>query len=279
MPRALFACVFVLAAGACGESSRNSAASGGAVGADAASGGAAGSDAASGGASSGGAGGLDLDGAVLEGSLEASTCALPTPDSQCDTHPQCGCELGEKCDVVELDSGRAGCTPAGEAKPHQACSTLGAQCVAGSSCLGGACKELCTTSADCAGPNRECRQVEIFSAGQAKKVPFLYACTAGCDPVSPGLVCGTGVSCLFTGAGTDCFASGGGTGPGGCTPTTGLACAPGFTCIDTTAQNGEHSCLKWCRLSASDCPSGSVCKELSSKPSLGGVEYGACFAN
>lgn len=286
---AVVSCLLALAPSACGGSSDEASASGGAAGAGgasgqageaSASGGVAGSDAsASGGAPSGGAGGLDLDGAVLEGSLEASTCALPTADSECDTHPQCGCEPGQKCDIIDFDTGRVTCSPAGDAKPHQPCSPFGAQCQAGSSCLGGACKELCTSSADCVGANRECRQVESYGSGQAKKVPFLHACTAGCDPVSPGLVCGTGVGCQFAGTSTDCYASGGGTGPGACTQTTGLACAPGYTCINTTLQNGKYSCLKWCRLTQSDCPTGFVCKDLSSKPQLGGVEYGACFAN
>jgi len=281
--RALLASVFLLAAGACGESSSAGAgsggaagASGGAAGADAsASGGAAGADASEGGAPSAGAGGIDFDAAVLEGSLDATSCALPTPDSDCDTHPQCGCEPGEKCDIVDFGSGRVTCSPAGDAKPSQPCSTFGAQCAAGSSCLAGACKELCTTSADCAGPNRECRQIE----SQGQKVPGFFACTSGCDPLSPGLVCGTGLGCQFAGTTTDCFASGGGTGPGACTQTTGLACAPGYTCINTTQQIGKYSCLKWCRLTASDCPSGFVCKDLSSKPAFAGVEYGACFSN
>jgi hypothetical protein len=267
--------------GSGGSSSGGAAgASDGAAGSDGGpTGGAAGSDASTGGAPSGGAGGLDLDGAVLEGSLEGSTCALPTPDSDCDTHPQCGCEPGQKCDIIDVETGRVTCTPAGDAKPHQPCSTFGAQCLAGSSCQGGACKELCTVATDCIGANRECRQVESYASGQAKKVPNFYACTSGCDPVSPGLVCGTGVSCQFVGATTDCYASGGETGPGACTQTTGLACAPGFTCINTTQQIGKYSCLKWCRLTASDCPTGFVCKDLSSKPTLSGVEYGACFAN
>ncbi|MBK7581210.1 MAG: hypothetical protein IPI67_13475 [Myxococcales bacterium] len=242
-------------------------------------GGAAGGDAALGGSTSGGGGGIDFDGAVLEGSLEASTCQLPTADSDCDTFPQCGCEPGQKCDVIDLVTGRVTCSVAGSSKPHQGCSALGAQCAAGSSCLGGACKELCETTANCVGANRECRQVESFSSGTAVKVPALFACTSGCDPVNPGLVCGTGISCQFVGKSTDCYASGGGTGPGACTQTTGLACAPGYTCINTTQQTGKYSCLKWCRLTASDCPSGFVCKDLSSKPSLGTVEYGACFAN
>jgi hypothetical protein len=225
-------------------------------------------------------GGLDLDGAVLEGSLDAVSCTPNTSDSDCGTFPQCGCSFGEKCDVIAFDTGRAACVTDGSVFANQGCGTILGQCSAGLSCLGGACKPFCATSADCPGAGRECQQTEVNVGGQAITVPAMFTCTAGCDPVNPGLVCGSGVTCLFTGGTTtDCYSAGTGVGPGACSANQGLACAPGNVCIDTTSTTGTYSCLGWCRLSATDCPAGYTCTQLNTKPTLAGVEYGACFAN
>lgn len=232
----------------------------------------------SGGAPSGGFGGLDLDGAVLEGSLDALSCLPPTTQSACDTAPQCGCEPGQKCDVTDLDTGKATCVDDGTVQPYHSCNPFLARCKVGSACLGGACKPYCESDADCAGANSKCKQVELYKNGTSTLVPGMFTCTAGCDPVSPGLVCGSGLTCSFAGTGTtDCYSSGTGVGAGACNQNSGLACAPGYTCINTTQQTGGYSCLKWCRLTANDCSNGFVCKDLTSKPVLGGVEYGACF--
>jgi hypothetical protein len=226
----------------------------------------------------GGGGGIDLDGAVLEGSLDVVSCTPNTSDSDCGTFPQCGCSVGEKCDVVALDTGRAACVSDGSVLPNQACGTLFGQCTAGNTCVGGACKPFCATAADCPGAGRECDQTQATLGGQTVSVPGMFTCTAGCDPINPGVVCGGGITCLFVSAtSTDCYSAGSGVGPGACSANQGLACAPGNVCIDTTAKNGTYSCLGWCRLSANDCPATYACQELSTKPTLSGVEYGACF--
>jgi hypothetical protein len=253
---------------------------GGAGGAGTAGTGGAGT-AGTGAAGSSGAAGSPADasggtaGGTLEGSTDAPQCNLPTPDSVCDTAPQCGCDPGDKCDVLDLATGDAICVSEGSVAPYQSC--LFAGCIKGQACIGGVCKPYCDSLADCPGANRECRPVQIDSGGTPVNVPGMSTCTSACDPVNPALLCGAGLTCSFNAgwASTDCFPAGTGQGIGACAGSQG--CITGYICVNNQS-TGSQDCLQWCRIgNPNDCNGGGVCTPLQSAPTLGGQEYGACI--
>ncbi len=229
---------------------------GGSGGVDAATGGGSGSD--------GGGGG---------------PCTAPVSGT-CDTFPQCGCNSGERCDVVNT-AGETGCVADGTVDPFRACAA-GKFCKAGSGCVGNVCKPFCETKADCGAG--KCIQVLSDPGGQGTPIPGFKVCTAGCSLVDPVAICGLQAGCYpDTGspAGTDCASSGVGQGVGTCTgagaanPT---ACAPGFGCV-AGATAGTWDCRKWCRVGfATDCPGGATCSGFAPPNTLfvDGFEHGVC---
>jgi hypothetical protein len=213
-------------------------------------------------------------GGVLEGSLTEPACTPPTSESSCDTFPQCGCELGQKCDIVDIRTGHAQCFADAPVLPYQPCiGTSKEFCIRGTTCIGGVCKPFCQSADDCPGVRRECLQVELFSAGVATAVPGLFVCTAACDPIDPVGTCGPGLGCFFTsdsGPGTDCFGTDSAVGAGACAA--GESCAPGYVCVD------QSDCLKWCRVgNPNDCGT-DACGGLLFAPTIDGVQYGVCPA-
>lgn len=255
--------------------------SGGASGAGGADAAEAAVDAGSGdGAATDGAGGSG-GGGFLEGSLDAPRCVPPTPEGTCGAFPQCGCGVGDKCDLLDLKTGRTHCVRDGSALPFQSCAPfLNVHCAAGSVCVFGGCKPLCAETSDCLGAASECREIRAVVSGMEVVVPGSKACTAGCDPVAPGDVCGPGMNCLFLDTVTECITAGSGRGPGACSSGNASACAPGYLCVgnpDTMTQD----CLAWCRIGmASDCDTSAneICTPLTSTPTQGGVQYGVCVA-
>lgn len=247
---------------------------GGTPDAAAGSGGSAATGGSGGTAGSGGSGAGE--GGVLEGAADAPGCEKQTPDSTCGTWPQCGCDIGQKCDVIDFATGRAICSVEGTALPYQPCFSPGLSCLAGNACIGNVCKPYCDTLADCPGQNRQCIGVQYNDNGVAKPVPGMLTCTSGCDPINPGAICASNLTCSFTSQGntTDCFPAGSATGPGACTATNASTCAPGYICVNNTV---SYDCLKWCRMSnPNDCPTGQYCQGLSSAPVLNGEQYGVC---
>jgi hypothetical protein len=240
-------------------------------GASGATGGAAGS----GGSAGGGSGGTG--GGSLEGSVDGASCVENTPESTCGTSPQCGCESGQKCDVTLLSTGKATCVgDDGTAPSYAGCFIPGLGCTKGNACVGSVCKPYCTSLADCPGQNRQCVPVQFNDNGVAKNVPGMSVCSAGCDPVDPGAVCASNLTCSFvqTGGYADCFPAGTAVGIGQCSATSANVCAPGYLCVDNS---GSYDCLKWCRMSnPNDCASGQFCQGLQSTPVINGVQYGVC---
>lgn len=211
------------------------------------------------------------------GSTDAPACTPPTPDGACDTFPQCGCDIGQKCDILDLMTGRTSCTAEGTSLPFQACSTF-SPCAAGSFCLGGSCRPFCDTDNDCAGLGQECQDIEASFGGTPLTVPGARVCTAGCDPREPELVCGAALGCLLLNSGsTDCFAVGSGVGVGACAGGGTLDCAPGYQCV---ANGSSQDCLRWCRTNnPNDCDmtAGEICGPLAMPPTFMGDTLGVCI--
>ena len=219
----------------------------------------------------------NVGGVGASGGTGGGTCTPPVAGGTCDTVPQCGCQPGQACTVTST-TGTTGCITAGTQGPFTACTANGA-CQAGYACIGGACKPLCETQADCKlSPNAKCRQVMYDNAGTSTPIPKMLFCSAACALENPAS-CGTGLACLEDGqnpAGTDCATSTGtATGKGGCQKSPNpdpRLCAPGYACLT----NGD--CAKWCRVGKTgDCSSG-TCAGFAAPNQLFvyGQEYGVC---
>ncbi len=226
---------------------------------------------------SGGTGG----GGFLEGSFDAPRCDPPTPEGTCGALPQCGCGVGDKCEIIDLKAGRTQCVRDGNALPFQSCAPfLNIHCAAGSLCLFGGCKPLCNEASDCLGALSQCQPIRAVVSGMEVTVPGSKACTAGCNPVAPGDVCGPGMSCLFLDAVTECITAGTGKGPGACSGGNASSCAPGYLCVGNPNTMAED-CLKWCRIGmATDCDTttNEICTPLTTSPTQDGTQYGVCIA-
>jgi hypothetical protein len=147
------------------------------------------------------------------------------------------------------------------------------ECEEGHLCVGSACKPSCKVDGDCA------RGGKCFpSLRNGKPQPDERVCSASCDLMDPGEICGPGVTCISDTAKktTDCFGkSGTGSGVGGCTADNVDSCMIGFTCV----RNGtSRRCARWCKMGAKDhgCPHGEHCTPLTNAPLLEGTTYGVC---
>jgi hypothetical protein len=223
------------------------------------------------GGSTGGTGAGGSTGGTGAGGTGGGNCTPPVAGGACDTSPQCGCNSGQACVVVNQTTGSTGCVAAGSVQPAQNCSS-GSTCIAGYDCVGQACKKYCDSATDCGG-GQDCVQVSVTdSSGNSTPIPSMKVCTTGCALENPGAVCGSGLNCYQasqTSSATDCGPAGTGTGASGCSQTDPTTCAPGYVCLT------DNSCAHWCRVGMSDCPTGS-CANLQTPPVINGVTYGIC---
>lgn len=219
----------------------------------------------------GGAGGADDGGTGgSDGGAGGGGVCSPPNGGACDPVAKCGCSANQACDFLGVD-GKTACLSAGTGAPYAKCDNSNG-CQAGYSCVSDTCRPFCKTAADCPGSGRTCDQVSGGSPPQ--NIPGFLVCSAQCDPMNPGAVCGPGVTCLaFPGNDqTDCFVGGTAT-SGACAGKAPDECAPGYVCAGP--QNGTATCRKWCRVGKNDC-GGKACSGFSPKNIVGGVEYGVC---
>ena len=229
-------------------------------------------DAAAGGG--GKAGATSDGGGVLEGAADAPVCRPPTPDSNCDPTPLCGCNVGENCEVLDYTTGRARCVTEGSVAPYQACGPFTGPCTKGNACYRSVCKPYCENDSGCPSPNQRC--VPALQDDNLTPVPGMRICSAGCDPLRPDVGCGAGLTCAFNqaqGNVSDCFVAGSGVGLNACVG--GAGCRPGYQCVRT--QQMTLDCLKWCRMNnPNDCQTPELCTPLEGNPMFNNVEYGVC---
>jgi hypothetical protein len=113
----------------------------------------------------------------------------PPPPPECDALDNESCAAGEKCTFVYLDPdstyGKTKCVPDGLLAVGAECevSSVGVadECVAGSFCLRGVCRDICTADPDdCIGDTLCSRFSSIF---RDQTVDNVGLCTPLCDPV------------------------------------------------------------------------------------------------
>jgi len=245
--------------------SSNGGSSDGGSGGNAGNGGTSTGGSSNGGSSNGGSGGGT-----------GGSCTPPVPGGACDTWPQCGCASGQACYVTDTATGKTGCLSAGTTGKGQACTTLDA-CVAGTTCIGGACKQFCDKPADCPVSGADCIGVQVSLAdGGGASIPGMYSCTDQCDPIST-TSCASGMACFpiddLTVKPGHSLCAEGGTSTTSCSSTVG--CKAPYVCLT------DNQCHKWCREgNLADC-GGLTCSGLSDGVNsgyfyVGNQGYGVC---
>ncbi len=217
----------------------------------------------------------------MDAAIDADLC----PTLPCSLAPQCGCSGATP--ACDLGSGSAtACRAAGTGTETTTC-TLDTTCAAGYVCVGdgtnNACDKYCATGADCTAPRGQC--VDQLIDSSMKPIAGAVVCSSNCDPTqTTNATCPTGWTCdLFTSTYmatayniVDCRKAGTATQGQTCSST--VACAAGYTCVNT----GTSSvCGKLCAPpSNTGCPANTTCGSFTPAfhvPNTTGTEYGACL--
>ncbi len=191
-----------------------------------------------------------------------------------ETPPDCvlgalgDCGPGEKCAVVDPQTGEVACSAAGNGAPWSLCQT-DTNCPELTYCdaLTRVCKPLCDSADDCAGEGRCVGAV----AALGEPIPGLSLCTSGCSPLT-GAPCHLGagdVACVPHNPGDDvtsldCVASAGGPVDTPCGMQTATSsqsdCAHGLVCV---AVGGDNACKSWCTAPGqqAECAAGETCTD------------------
>ena len=192
--------------------------------------------------------------------VDAGLGSLCVPGA-CDLVRQTGCGSGEKCDYVEQDGGTTerGCVADGTADVGESCGPLGAQCLAGLSCIPASRPALEWSLPALLLPRfrlrsgQECGDAFRIIAGTMESPSYCVTPALSCDLLNPG-------SCPYS-ANLGCY-------PGPRRPTCDVAgtapvgdgcefsndCVPGAVC-------SQGTCRALCAFNGSlVCGAGTVCQ-------------------
>ena len=189
------------------------------------------------------------------------------------------CGDGQKCTVIDLDSGAIGCGPAGSKATWDKCNS-DPDCTDGTWCdlRWEVCKPFCVGVDDCVFNSV---QAECVGAVKMDGTPIPGAarhCTSGCEPISaaPCLV-DEGVTCIHTGAdGFDCAKSGMFIKHADCTADP--QCAPTLACSEEPIFG--RICRPWCTPPGTEggCQdSPNECLATNPAVEWNGMPYGVCL--
>ncbi|MFO0551399.1 MAG: hypothetical protein U0271_23615 [Polyangiaceae bacterium] len=237
-----------------------------------------------GGASTGGtgSGASSSDGGSTNVSTSSSTTSTgPSCDEQpCKlVAPQCGCDEDAACSV-DGNGGRI-CVVAGTVQPGQICDANN-YCAPGSVCVGytdgeTTCAEFCNSDVECTAPGGKC-VLPLTGA------PTVMLCSENCELVTSQGCPLANSSCQIGVTASDepytlCVPSGAGVEQSVCADSS--ECAPGFTCLPTTANDSR--CFEWCNVNGGSCPINESCLGLEISTGvplvIGNVTYGVCNPN
>jgi hypothetical protein len=234
----------------------------------------------------GAAGGSDSaggprDAAKMDAAIDADLC----PTLPCSLAPQCGCTGATP--ACDLGSGNTtACRAAGTGTETTTCQA-DTTCSTGYVCVGdgtnNSCEKYCASGADCTGPRGQC--VDQLVDSSSMPIPGAVVCSSNCDPSQvTNATCPSGWTCdLFTSTYmtttyniVDCRKAG--TATQGQTCSTTVACAAGYTCVNTGT---SMVCAKICTPpSNTGCPGVTTCGSFQTPfkvPNTTGTEYGACL--
>lgn len=213
------------------------------------------------------------------GGTTTTTCETVGPNHKCGLDPQCGCLETETCDVSSSTTGATSCVTGGSVTLGRPCQVTG-DCMAGLTCVWGACRPYCKTPlSKCSVGGTGLCVSYLDDAG--KPIPNLNICTLSCDPREPSGVCGTN-SCHwfpdeYSSKLSDCNFPGPRAVLEPCTDS--RDCKPGLACINHPRVGRE--CERWCRLDIpSDCGSDPAftCQDVfgANAPVVNGHKEGVC---
>jgi hypothetical protein len=201
--------------------------------------------------------------------VDESGCTPPA-GKKCGVFPQCGCAPEEKCDITKPD-GSTECSASGTLGLSQRCDK--GSCMKGFACVGALCRPYCGTDTDCKGSASGVCHSVTTGGTTPTDIPGFKTCFVACDPSNPSKACALSGCSFLDSTTTTCAAAGTGKGAGACGSTDPNACAPGYVCLST------GDCRQWCRMTGSDCGTG-TCGKLTladgSSPTYLGTEYGVC---
>lgn len=205
---------------------------------------------------------------------DASACANLGAGDECAVDPQCGCDTGETCDVIDRETGKAACIAAGTKALGATCVTP-TQCAQGLTCVDDVCRPLCAKNkTTCTGENLGV--CKTFQDSSGKVVEAANICTITCDLATPGAVCGEN-NCLWKASvkATDCHPAGTRKAHEGCSRLSD--CAPGLTCV--VVNQFKVECEPWCRTDhREDCAAPKFCNDVygANAPVVDGSKLGHC---
>ncbi len=151
-------------------------------------------------------------------------CGIPSCFDMCVPHMPAGmqgCPTGEKCvwEILQTTPeaiGRIACVPDGTVAVGGTCTEategMPDDCVAGSVCAGGVCRDICgfdgSSAAECPQGGFCARYEGLFANGEDQ--PSAGACSPGCDPITQlqhdGNPCPTGDGCYLLSSATSSIA-------------------------------------------------------------------------
>ncbi len=209
--------------------------------------------------------------------------AMP-PDAACTLSPNAGCGSGSVCDIDmnALMTGGTTCRPSGTGKETQA-DCVRDECAGGYTCYTASkqtvasCVAFCSVDSNCTAPGGFCVLELTYenASDQSEPVPGVKLCSQNCDPIS-ATGCPMSWGCeidLDATSGhyfTACTPVGLRTDPMSCTADSD--CAVGLACVGATNQMMCKPRCIW--HSPTAC---TTCTQLTTHPTIGGVEYGICF--
>lgn len=207
----------------------------------------------------------------------------PDCTEACGTAPQCGCDDGQNCTIVDPTNGETACVKAGDVGPYAPCGETADECQVGYACVAGVCKELCAgPDGDVCGEGESDRCVQVTVAGE--EAPGFFICQRTCDPVEPThhtqtfTPCGDDANCIPGPNGRSaCIGSvPSGVEGASCEGDEGpdpAACAPGYACV--VLPEGA-TCQQSCALIGNDCDAGKSCVPYAEQLGAADIEIGYC---
>lgn len=210
--------------------------------------------------------------------LDASNGCAVQP---CSILPQCGC-TDPAAPACDLGSGSANeCRNATSTGVEGTACPAVTSCAAGYTCVGGGnnfdCEKYCASNSDCMGPRGQC--VVQLTDG-TNPIAGAVVCSSNCDPsTATNSLCPANWTCdLFTAtymnvdhAIADCRLAGSAGNNVACSTT--VACAAGYSCVNT----GSNVCKKLCNKTANTGCSTGACTSFTTPVTIGGTEYGVCL--
>jgi hypothetical protein len=186
------------------------------------------------------------------------------------------CGEGQKCTIVNMDTGEIGCGLAGGRIAWDVCSTDG-DCEDGTWCdlVLHACKPFCINADACVFTDEPGECIPALKTDMTPIPGTAKHCTAGCEPITANpCVVNNDVTCVPTDNGFDCARDGNIPAWSDCR--TYEQCNASLVCGDDGL---SMVCRPWCTPPGpnNECPTTGECVQTTPQLFWNGMEYGFCL--